>query len=415
MKLIVIGGGAAGYFAAIHHKAAYPTHEVLLMEKSENGLAKVKISGGGRCNVTHACFDARQLADYYPRGGKALIGPFQRFNPRDTMTWFQTRGVPLKIEPDGRVFPVSNSSQSIVDALENAAKQLGVTVWNRCGVETIETRSPGGFLVTLSGGATHPCDAIILTTGSSRQGYSFAESLGHSIVPPVPSLFTFKINDPDLVSIPGVSVASATATLHGTKTWKQTGPILVTHWGFSGPAIIKLSALAARDFSESSYQLPLTIHWLPAYKEQEIEATLMDLQSSSKKYISSKSLFPEISGRLWEYLVRKSIGNGDVQWIETGKKQMRKLIETLVRDRYQVVGKGVFKEEFVTCGGIPLNEVDFKTMESRVCPDLYFAGEILDIDGITGGFNFQNAWTTGFIAGTSFDIEGYRPSTGKAS
>lgn len=401
MRIFVIGAGAAGYFAAIHHKEAFPEHDVVLIEKSENGLAKVKISGGGRCNVTHACFDSRQLAEYYPRGGKALIGPFERFQPRDTMAWFQSRGVPLKIEADGRVFPVSNSSQSIIDALEAAARCLGVILWHRCSVQTIVKIKSGGFMIELGNGISHCGDAIILTTGSSRQGYAFAEGLGHSIVPPVPSLFTFKINDPALIAIPGVSVASAIATLTGSKVWKQMGPILVTHWGLSGPAIIKLSAWAARDLSEASYQLPLVVNWVPGYREPAIEATVMGVQSSSKKWISSQSLFPEISNRLWGYLVQKSIGNGNVPWIETGKKQIRSLVEVLVRDRYQVAGKGVFKEEFVTCGGIPLDEVNFKTMESRICPGLYFAGEVLDIDGVTGGFNFQNAWTTAVIAGNA--------------
>lgn len=401
MNILVIGGGAAGYFAAIHHKARYPDHQVTIIEKSETGLSKVKISGGGRCNLTHACFDAKRLADYYPRGGKALIGPFQRFQPRDTMTWFQTRGVPLKIEADGRVFPVSNNSQSIIDALIDEAAKLAVGMWNQTAVSSIVKTPLGAFQVALNSGVSHTYDRIILTTGSSRAGYQLAQSLGHNIVDPIPSLFTVKIDDPELHALAGVSVADAQVTLHGDKTWKQRGPVLVTHWGLSGPAIIRLSAWAAREFSTHNYQLPMTVQWLPEYSELDIESAISAAQSSSKKWVSSHSLFPEISGRLWAYLVQKSVKNGAIPWNEMSKKQSRQLIECLLRDRYQISGKGVFKEEFVTCGGIPLNEVNFKTMESRVCPGLFFAGEILDIDGITGGFNFQNAWTTGVIAGES--------------
>lgn len=397
MKIIVIGGGAAGFFAAIHHKHAFPLHSVTIIEKSEDGLEKVKISGGGRCNVTHACFDPRQLADFYPRGGKALIGPFQYFQPRDTMNWFQTRGVPLKIESDNRVFPVSNSSDSIVEVLTNEAATLGITIWNKTSVSRIQRNSDGTFHLDWETGSTQ-CNAIILCTGSSRKGYELAKSLGHQLVPPVPSLFTLKISDASLTELAGISVATATATTVGSQTWKQTGPLLITHWGFSGPAIIRLSAWAARDFAEKSFQLPVTINWL-SIKEDAITSLLEFNRTSCKKWVGRHSISSDLPIRLWEYLVKKSIGKIDTPWNELGNKAINLLKQVIINDRYITSGKGIFKEEFVTCGGIPLKEVQFKTMESRLCPGLYFAGEILDIDGITGGFNFQNAWTTGVIAG----------------
>ncbi|NDC82921.1 NAD(P)/FAD-dependent oxidoreductase [bacterium] len=398
MKVMVIGAGAAGYFSAIHRKINVPTDEVILVEKSDRGLGKVKVSGGGRCNVTHACFDARQLSEYYPRGGKALIGPFQRFQPRDTIQWFEDRGVPLKIEADGRVFPVSNSSQSIIDALETEASGRGVDTWTRTDVQRIETHPAGGFSVHITPDFITHCDRIILATGSSRMGYSFAKSLGHTILDPVPSLFTFKINDDALTEIPGVAVSDAVVTVSGTRQWKQRGPVLVTHWGFSGPATLKISAWAARDFAGSQYSLPLTINWLPNYRLDDVEAAITDRQMESKQWVRSRPLVSEIPGRLWNYLVTKALGIGDLPWNETGKRHRGALVEVLTRDRYMISGKGVFKDEFVTCGGVALNEVDFRTMESKRCPGLYFAGEILDIDGVTGGFNFQNAWTTAYIA-----------------
>jgi len=399
MKLIVVGAGAAGYFAAIRHKDCYPDHEVVLLEKAGAGLAKVKVSGGGRCNVTHGCFDARELVDRYPRGAKALIGPFRQFQPRDTMTWFEARGVALKIEKDGRVFPTSDSSQSIIDVLVGEADCLGVNrVMHRSVTQVMKSES--GRFVVVTDLAILDADAVILATGSSRDGYQLAEGLGHTIQSPVPSLFTFKIEDSALWAISGVAVPSAVVTLGGRTQRRETGPVLVTHWGFSGPSIIKLSAWGARDLAVAEYCLPLTIRWLSTATEEQANRVILDLQGQSKKQVGSRSIFDEIPTRLWQYLVHKSVGKLDTPWNETGKRIRHSLVEALLRDRYEIVGKGVFKDEFVTCGGVTLDEVNFKTMESRICPGLYFAGEVLDIDGITGGFNFQNAWTTGWIAGS---------------
>lgn len=399
MKVIVVGGGAAGFFSAIQFKIHHPDADVILVEKSSQVLAKVKISGGGRCNVTHACFDPKQMADHYPRGGKALIGPFQSFQAQDTMDWFEACGVALKIEADNRVFPVSNASQSIVDCLLDQARQHQVRVWVDCGVTTIVKTASGQFSVTLTNGQVHIADRVILTTGSSRAGYALAESLGHSIVPPIPSLFTIKINDPELLGLAGVSVADVGLKVTGAKSNAQRGPLLVTHWGFSGPAMIKLSAWAAREFYEANYELLLHVSWLPTESVDDIIRRLEVYQKSSKKTCANDCPFPALPGRLWGYLVQKWLKNPEKRWQEVSKKESLRMTELLKSEPYISAGKGVFKEEFVTCGGVSLKEVNFKTMESRVCPGLYFAGEILDVDGVTGGFNFQNAWTTGFLAG----------------
>ena len=401
MTTFVIGGGAAGFFAAIHCKAQNPDSPVILIEKSASVLAKVKISGGGRCNVTHACFEPIRLAESYPRGGKALIGPFQRFQPRDTMNWFESRGVPLKIESDNRVFPISDSSQSIVDCLVNEAAILGVQVWTECTVESIQKTEQGAFVVTLASGMTHHANKLILATGSSRAGYALAESLGHTITPLVPSLFTVKIQDESLTALSGLSVPNATLKLSGKKTWTQSGPLLITHWGFSGPALIKLSAWAARDFFEAHYQLPLQINWISDQSVQSVDSLFQAQKAHPKKMISNTSLFQTIPSRLWAYFLQKAGISESKQWQDFSKKDAQTLSNILLNDTYLTQGKGQFKEEFVTCGGVSLSEVNFKTMESKLCPNLCFAGEILDIDGITGGFNFQNAWTTGFLAGTA--------------
>lgn len=389
-RILIIGGGAAGFFSAIQCKTVNPDAQVILADKASSVLAKVKISGGGRCNVTHACFDPRDLSGFYPRGGKALIGAFHTFQPRDTMAWFESHGVPLKIEPDGRVFPVSNSSQSIVDCLCNAAESLGVQVWTGCGINSLDNTGDH-FVAHLSDGKSHAFDRIIFATGSSRPGYALAEKLGHTIVTPVPSLFTFTIQDLQLRELAGLSVQQAKVMITGMPKLVQEGPILITHWGLSGPAIIRLSAWAARELSARSYQFEIKITWI---NEENT------LSTNSKKIVAGDCPFKEIPSRLWRYLVRKSGISVEARWCDLSIKSVKNLEETLGNDTYQVSGKGVFKEEFVTAGGVLLKEVNFKTMESTVCPGLHFAGEILDVDGITGGFNFQNAWTTGYLAGS---------------
>lgn len=346
--IVVIGGGAAGFFAAIH--ARRHDNKVILLEKTATLLAKVRISGGGRCNVTHACFDPKELVKNYPRGNKALLGPFTRFDPTETIAWFAERGVELKTEKDGRMFPITDSSETIIRCLTEEAKRVGVEIRLRQRIKAIEP----GFTIHLEEGVL-PCDAVILATGSSHQGFEFAKKLGHTIVEPVPSLFTFNIPHFPLVELSGSSVQKGKVKIVGFPM-EQVGPILVTHWGLSGPAVLKLSAFAARFLHERDYKAEVIVDWLPDYK-----------------VVLEKP--PEISKRLFAAL--------------KGEKE----------SRFQMEGKTTYKEEFVTAGGIDLDEVNFRTMESKKCKGLHFAGEILDIDGITGGFNFQNAWTTGFLAG----------------
>lgn len=397
---MIVGGGAAGFFAAISCKTVNPQREVILLEAGKTLLSKVLISGGGRCNVTHACFDPATLVQSYPRGSKALRGAFTRFQPRDTIAWFESHGVSLKTESDGRMFPVTDDARTIADCLIQAALNLGVEIHRRSPVLGVNTSDrqfrlqvkSGQELLEMSG------DRLLLATGSHPSGYQLAQRLGHTLVPPVPSLFTFKINDAALRELSGISVTEARVELPDLKL-SQTGPVLVTHWGFSGPAILKLSAWGARALKKTEYQTPLRINWLPQSKPDDLRQLLIKVKSQ----LGAKTLWANcpvpIPRRLWQYLLEKC-GVGDrLQWAQFSKTQLNQLVQALTQDTYQISGKGVFKEEFVTCGGIPLKEVNFKTLESRCCPGLHFAGEILDIDGITGGFNFQNAWTTGWLAG----------------
>lgn len=398
--ILIVGGGAAGFFAAISCKTANPQREVILLEAGKTLLSKVLVSGGGRCNVTHACFDPATLVQSYPRGAKALRGAFTRFQPRDTIAWFESHGVSLKTESDGRMFPVTDDARTIADCLIQAAINLGVEIHTRSPVLGVNTEDrqfrvqvkSGQELVEMRG------DRLLLATGSHPSGYQLAQRLGHTLVPPVPSLFTFKINDSALRELSGISVTEARVELPDLKL-SQTGPVLITHWGFSGPAILKLSAWGARELKRTEYQTPLRINWLPQSKPDDLRQLLIKVKSQ----LGVKTLWANcpvpIPRRLWQYLLEK-VGIGDrLQWAQFSKTQLNQLLQVLTQDPYPISGKGVFKEEFVTCGGIPLKEVNFKTLESQCCPGLHFAGEILDIDGITGGFNFQNAWTTGWLAG----------------
>lgn len=399
MKVIVIGGGAAGFFGAI--AAAENGHEVTILEAAASVLAKVRVSGGGRCNLTHSCFEPRELVNSYPRGGKALRGPFSRFQPSDTISWFESRGVQTKTESDGRMFPTTDDSATIVDCLQGAAKDAGVMIRLRGNVLSIQ-RTDSHFLVTLQSGESMQADRILLATGGSRAGYELSRSLGHQIVPPVPSLFTFKVDDPRIKDLPGVAVEHVNCQLvTDTKTFKQSGPILVTHWGLSGPAVLKLSAWAARELHDSNYNAKLRINWLAGSSTEEIRAQLNSFKAIHPKKTIESACPWQLPKRLWKSLVDHSVGPQPVRWAELSKKATQTLATELSAGEFQVAGKGVFKEEFVTCGGVNLKEVDFRTMESRICLGLYFAGEVLDIDGITGGFNFQNAWTTAWIAGNA--------------
>jgi len=399
MQTIVIGGGAAGFFSAIHTQINHPEGSVVIIEQSSQVLSKVKISGGGRCNVTHACFEPKGLAEHYPRGSKELLGPFHRFSPKDTMAWFESHGVPLKIESDNRVFPVSDASQDIIDCLVQTAARLGIKVWTGCRVANIAKEGPD-FCITLADGNQHRCQKLILATGSNPGGYAFAQGFGHTLVKPIPSLFTVAIPDKALQALSGLSVKNAEVWLEGEKKQSQKGPLLVTHWGLSGPSIIKLSAWNAEVFHRLAYNVSLRVNWLPGLKPEALKSALIDMQAQNpKKRVGTQSPFAELPTRLWDYLVAKAGILEEHTWNGMGLKWLERLIQELSAGLYLVAGKGVFKDEFVTCGGVSLKEIDFKTMQSKKCEGLYIVGELLNIDGITGGFNFQNAWTTGYIAG----------------
>jgi predicted Rossmann fold flavoprotein len=397
--IVIVGGGAAGFFSAIHNKKNNPNSTVIIIEKSRTVLAKVKISGGGRCNVTHACFEPKILCKSYPRGQKELLGPFHQFQPQDTMDWFESHGIPLKVEPDNRVFPISDSSQSIIDCLVNTAIELGIKIWTACSVSHI-TKQMNTFCLTLGDGRVHQCHKLVLATGGSREGHSFSQGLGHTVVSPIPSLFTLKINDTALHQLSGLSVVDTDVWISGKKKERQRGGLLITHWGMSGPSIIKFSAWQAIPLYQANYRIKLCVNYLPAYEESEVASQLTRYQSQNlKKRVVTTSPFDEISHRLWSYLVIKSGINSDQICTTLQKNQINLLIQELVHSTYLVNGKSPFKEEFVTCGGVSLKEINFKTMESNCCRDLHIIGELLNIDGVTGGFNFQNAWTTGFLSG----------------
>ncbi len=405
--LVVVGGGAAGMFAAITAAEANPHHEVIILEKSRQLLGKVKISGGGRCNVTNGTTDPAVLVGNYPRGGTALRGPLTRFGSRETAAWFTQRGVRLKTEADGRVFPTTDDSQTIIDCLLAAARAAGVAIRAGIGIETI-VRNDSGFKITLKESAPLHADRLLLATGSNRQGYGWAQTLGHTLTPPVPSLFTFNIKDPRLDGLAGIAVADTELKLGKITT---TGPTLITHWGLSGPAVLKLSAWGARALAEASYKATLTVIWLPGYTEAQLRQRLMDYKEAHPKRLVGTEAIEPLPQRLWERLAAGAgIETATRRWGTLAKSEVAALIAQLQHGVYQITGKGVFKEEFVTCGGVVLDEVNFRTMESKLCPGLYLAGEILDIDGLTGGYNFQSAWTTGWLAGKAMaDTVGNTP------
>ncbi len=399
MDLVVIGGGAAGFFAAVNAARIRPGLQVMIIEKSTKLLAKVKVSGGGRCNVTHACFNNRELSGYYPRGGKELIPMFTRFGPKHTIAWFEERGIELKTEEDGRLFPVSNNSQTIIDCLLREAEKYGVEIAISAGVHSIEKE---GNLWRISFEGSFPAlytKKLLIATGGSRNldGYRWIENVGHTIVPPVPSLFTFNLPKNSITELMGVSIAPVKVKIQGTSL-ETEGPLLITHWGLSGPAILKASAIGARILAEKNYTFVAQLNWLSGNHEDEV---FEDLCRNKQTHPTQKAVNTNhfnMPNRLWEFLAAKAGISSEQKWGELPNKLIRKLAIALTADTYNVIGKTTFKEEFVTCGGVSLKEVNLYTMESRIAPGLYFAGEILDIDGITGGFNFQNAWTTGLIA-----------------
>jgi predicted Rossmann fold flavoprotein len=403
LNVIVIGGGAAGFFGAIACAEANPKLQVTLLEAARQPLAKVRISGGGRCNLTHHCFDPVRLVEHYPRGGKALRGAFTRFQPQDTMRWYESHGVRLKTEADGRMFPVTDSSETIIDCLMQTAAQAGVKLITGVGVKEVKQiteTNKNYFQVELKNGRSLQCDRLLIATGSNPLGYRWAASLGHTIEPPVPSLFTFNIKDPRLQGLAGVSVNQAQVRLGtGKNKLEQTGALLITHWGVSGPAILKLSAWGARFLYDLKYNSSLQINWLPEYNYESLTQDLIIAKEANSKKKIINYCPVKLPKRLWQNLVTY-VGIKPVKlWSEISNKELNKLVGEIIQGQYQITGKGVFKEEFVTCGGVNLKEINFKTMESKKCPGLYFAGEILDIDGVTGGFNFQSAWTTSWLAG----------------
>ena len=398
-RIIIVGGGAAGFFAALACADAGYTGEILILEKTAHFLSKVKISGGGRCNVTHACFNEREFAMRYPRGERALIAPFKQFQASDTVAWFADRGVKLKTENDGRMFPVTDSSQTIIDCLLNAARVKGVKLKTNCGVERI-AKTASGFELSLSNGETLACNQLLLATGGCRTPAlgQLAVSLGHTLEPPVPSLFTFHVSTPWLRELAGISVELVEASVSETKL-RERGPILITHWGLSGPLILRLSAWGARVLHELNYQCTLRINWLPQLNDETLAKEFERRRQSQAARLVVNSPLAPLPARLWEQLVLAAGIPRETRWSAVSRPAQHQLIQQVLRCDFPVTGKSLNKDEFVTCGGVKLSEVDFKTMESRVCRGLFFAGELLDIDGITGGFNFQAAWTTGWIAG----------------
>jgi predicted Rossmann fold flavoprotein len=412
-EVVVIGGGAAGFFGAIHAAQA-PHTRVTLLEAGRQPLAKVRISGGGRCNVTHHCFEPSQLVQNYPRGGKALRGAFSRFQALDVVRWFNTEGVKLKTEADGRMFPVTDDSETIVEALMFAAKKAGVFLRNNVLVQKIEQIGESKFDVILKNGENIVCDRILLATGSSPSGYAIAKSLGHELEPPVPSLFTFNIKDSKLHELAGVSVNPAMVKLiNDTSSEKkkssrnqleQSGALLITHWGLSGPAVLKLSAWAARELHECNYQAKLAVNWIPTFKAEAVKQVLLTAKTEQPKKFISNYCPVDVSLRLWEYLLDKAEVELEKRWADISNKSIQQIVNVLTASEYAIAGKGLFKDEFVTCGGVRLQDVNFQTMESKICQGLFFAGEILDIDGVTGGFNFQSAWTTSWIAAQGINL-----------
>lgn len=401
MEVAIIGGGAAGFFSAITVKENYPYANVTIFEKSKKLLSKISISGGGRCNITNACASIKELSKAYPRGGKSLQKGFQIFNNKNTIEWFESRGVPLMTQTDNCVFPKSQNSQSIIDCFLTTAKNLGIKVELEQGIKSIKQiddklqleftdhEIPNSFF-----------DKIIVATGGSPkiEGLEWLEKLNHKIEEPVPSLFTFNMPSESVTALMGIVVEKTLVSIQGTN-FKSEGPLLITHWGMSGPAILKLSSFGARFLSEKDYKFKIQVNWVNIQNNDFVFNELKDIANiNSNKFLTSIKPFA-LPERLWVYILEKSDLPITKKWKDLGKNGMNKLVSVLTNDIYSVEGKTTFKEEFVTCGGVSLESIDFNTMQSKVCRNLYFTGEVLDIDGITGGYNFQAAWTTAFIAG----------------
>jgi predicted Rossmann fold flavoprotein len=398
-KIAIVGGGAAGFFAAIACAEADPGNEVSIYERSSQFLAKVRISGGGRCNVTHACFEPREFTSEYPRGERSLISPFHHFSASDTIDWFEKRGVRLKTEQDGRIFPVTDSSETIINCLIDAAQSAGVQMFTRRSIERAAVEADKNF--QLQGpGQLIECERLLIATGGCRTPGSvqLLESLGHSVVPPVPSLFSFHSPTAWLRSLPGISVAEVELTVPSTAL-RERGPLLITHQGISGPAVLRISAWGARILHALDYRFTIRINWSPQWSLDEFRKWLKEQRDSHPGRLIVNSRPPSLPARLWEQLTIGAAIKRETVWAQLSRAQSNHLSTLVTQTELEINGKSLNKDEFVTCGGADLREVDFKTMESKVVPGLFLAGELLDVDGITGGFNFQAAWTTGFIAG----------------
>lgn len=396
-RIVIIGGGAAGFFSAINIAEKKEEVEVMILEKTNKLLSKVSISGGGRCNVTHACFDPKELTAYYPRGQKELLGPFHQFSTGDTIEWFANRGVELKMEDDGRMFPVSDSSQTIIDCFLAEVKRLGIKIRTSVEVQKIEKKRH--FHLTTKVGETINADVLVMATGGSQKlkHYDLLSALGHNIISPIPSLFTFNLPKHASNKLMGVS-SDASVRICDTN-FEEYGPVLFTHWGMSGPAILKLSSKAARFLHSKSYQFSFEVEWY-----SDAEGFIEEQRRSRSKQKIANTKFKELPNRLWEYLLTRSTIDLQKNWADLSKKEMLLLKKVLSSDTYQANGKTTFKEEFVSCGGVELSSINMKTMESKLIEGLYFCGEVINVDALTGGFNFQAAWTSGFLVANAINI-----------
>jgi len=394
IDIAIIGGGAAGFFAAINAAEMNPDARIIILERGKEVLTKVRVSGGGRCNVTHAEFVPNELVKNYPRGEKELKGPFHTFMTGDTIAWFEERGIELKIEEDGRMFPVSDSSETIINCFIDETQRLGIKILKHHAVQEFSPKNDNWEIITTNGNFL--ADKVLVATGSNPKMWEILKNLGHSIEPAVPSLFTFNIKDDRIKDLPGLSTKASVKVV--TTNLRTEGPVLITHWGMSGPAILKLSAWGARELHDMGYMFSIRVNWLPGYSQEELSEELMELKLNYRKQHISKNPHFGLPKRLWKSLVQASGIPETLIWSDMNKNQIKDLSLQLTAGIFEVNGKSPFKEEFVTAGGIDLKQVNFKTFESRVQKNLFFAGEILNIDAITGGFNFQNAWTGGYIA-----------------
>lgn len=417
--VIIVGGGAAGFYAAIHIVEQNPKLRTIILERGKSVLSKVKVSGGGRCNVTHAEFSPNELVTNYPRGQKELLGPFHQHSPLDVMSFFEKRGVSLKIEKDGRIFPKSDSSQTIIDCFENEVKKLGIKVYRNSSVIEINKDEQGWSVKTRN--ASYGAKKLMLTTGSNPKIWNLLRAMGHTIVTPVPSLFTFNIDDERLHDLQGISTHISAQVLPKDEYLKPDlqlksllrevpqltaeGPMLITHWGLSGPAILRLSAWGATILNQYNYKFNIVINWVPNYTTRSVESYLREIKKVESKKTVLRTEALNLPRRLWVKLVHAAGIHNSLKWAEITKNQLRSLAQQLTASVFKVDGKSTFKEEFVTAGGIDLKEINFKTFESKLCPNLFFAGEIINVDAITGGFNFQNAWTGAYIAAKAIASE----------